>query len=312
MGAVTTSSGFAQAVSKEVFSKVRGHSSLAKLCPAMPVPFSGIDIFTFSLDSEIAIVGEGDNKPAGNATIGPVTCKPLKVVYQHRLTDEFMKCSEEKALLMLAAFTDGFAKKIASGIDIMAMHGLNPATMTAASTAIGNNYFDHITAITATSDVEDDLETAAAAIGDYDVTGIAVSKTFAADLAKIKVNGVRQYPEFRMGANPGALNGIPCDVNATVSKAATGETPDSFLLGDFSAFRWGFAEQMPMEVIEYGDPDGQGDLKRKNQVVLRAEAYVGWAILDEGAFARRGVYSAPAAETTETTEADPPAGGGGS
>jgi precorrin isomerase len=134
---------------------------------------------------------------------------------------------------MLQAFTDGFAKKIASGLDIMAMHGLNPATMTAATTAIGNNHFDTVTAIAGTADLEEDFEDAAAGIGDYDVTGIAISKACGKDLAKIKVNGVRQYPEFRMGANPGALNGIACDVNATVSKAATGVTPDAAIVGDF-------------------------------------------------------------------------------
>lgn len=39
-----------------------------------------------------------------------------------------------------------------------------------------------------------------------------------------------------------------------------------------------------MEVIEYGDPDGQGDLKKTNQIVLRAEAYIGWGILDNASF----------------------------
>ena len=300
MGAITTSTGFIQSVSNELFSKVKGHSSLAKLCPAMPIPFSGIDIFTFNLDSEISIVGEGDNKPAGNATVAPVTIKPIKVVYQHRVTDEFLKVSEEKALPMLQAFTDGFAKKIASGLDIMAMHGLDPATMTAATQAIGTNHFDTVTAITGTADPEADLEAAVAGIGDYDVTGIALSKGFAASLATLKVNGVRQYPEFRMGANPGALNGINCDVNSTVSKIATGGTPDAGIVGDFNAFRWGFAEQIPMEVIEYGDPDGQGDLKRKNQVVLRAEAYIGWGILDKAAFRRITQYTAPASSSGTT------------
>lgn len=290
MGAITNSTGFVQQVSSEVFTKVRGHSSIAKLCGSMPIPFSGIDVFTFSLDSEISIVGEGENKPAGNATLTPKTIKPIKVVYQHRVTDEFLKCSEEKALPMLAEFTDGFAKKIASGFDIMGFHGLNPADLTASAT-IGTNHFDHITAIAGTSNPEADLEAAAAAIGDYSVTGIALSKAFGSRLAQLKVNGVRQYPEFRMGANPDALNGIPCDVNATVSKIATGGTADAIILGDWSAFRWGFADQMPMEVIEYGDPDGQGDLKRKNQVVLRAEAYIGWGILDESAFARVTAYA---------------------
>ena len=42
-----------------------------------------------------------------------------------------------------------------------------------------------------------------------------------------------------------------------------------------------------MEIIEYGDPDGSGrDLKAYNEICLRAEAYIGWSILDENAFAR--------------------------
>lgn len=40
-----------------------------------------------------------------------------------------------------------------------------------------------------------------------------------------------------------------------------------------------------MKIIEYGDPDGQGDLQRTNQIVLRAETYVGFCVLDPKAFA---------------------------
>ena len=59
------------------------------------------------------------------------------------------------------------------------------------------------------------------------------------------------------------------------------------LVGDFAgAFRWGYANNIPLEVIEYGDPDGAGhDLKQYNEVCLRAEAYIGWGILDADAFA---------------------------
>ncbi|MCB6181932.1 hypothetical protein, partial [Dialister invisus] len=49
----------------------------------------------------------------------------------------------------------------------------------------------------------------------------------------------------------------------------------------------GYAENIPMEIIEFGDPDQTGrDLKAYNEVCLRAEAYVGWGILDPEAFAR--------------------------
>jgi hypothetical protein len=92
------------------------------------------------------------------------------------------------------------------------------------------------------------------------------------------------YPEFRFGANPGNFGGMTSDINSTV---AFGSSTDRAIVGDFqNAFKWGYAEQVPVEVIEYGDPDGLGDLKRYNQVVLRAEAYVGWGILDASSFVR--------------------------
>ena len=269
---------------KEVFSKVKGHSSIIKLAKQMPVAFSGNDIFIFSLDGEAAIVGEGAQKPAGEANVQPLTVNPVKIVYQHRVSDEFLRASEEKALAMLEAFTDGFSKKIGRALDIMAFHGVNPATLTA-SDKIGDNHLDTCTSVTyVNGQPEKALTDSISLIGDYDVTGYALSKTFATDLGNYKENGVSQYPEFKMGANPGKLVGTACDVNSTVSK---GNTKALAYVGDFEgAFRWGYADQIPMEVIQFGDPDGQGDLKRTNEVVLRAEAWIGWGILDKEAFGR--------------------------
>ena len=269
---------------KEVFSKVKGHSSIIKLAKQMPVAFSGSDIFTFSLDGEAAIVGEGGQKPAGEGNIKPITVNPVKIVYQHRVSDEFLRASEEKALGMLAAFTDGFAKKIGRALDIMAFHGVNPATLEA-SEKIGENHLDSCASVTyVAGQPEKALTDSIALIGDYDVTGYALSKAFATDLGTYKENGVSQYPEFKMGANPGKLVGTACDVNSTVTK---GNSNALAYVGDFEgAFRWGYADQIPMEVIQYGDPDGQGDLKRTNEVVLRAEAWIGWGILDKDAFGR--------------------------
>lgn len=270
---------------KETFSKVKGHSTLVKLAKQMPVAFSGNDIFTFALDGEVAIVGEGGNKPAGEATVATVAVNPIKVVYQHRISDEFLRASEEKALNMLSAFTDGFAKKIARGLDIMAMHGVNPADL-AASDKIGTNHLDSCENAVVYTDgaPEAALSDAITLLGDNDVTGYALSKTLATALGNYKENGVSQYPEFKMGANPGKLVGTACDVNSTVSK---GNDNAMGYVGDFeNAFRWGYADQIPMEIIQYGDPDGLGDLKRTNEIVLRAEAWVGWGILDKDAFAR--------------------------
>jgi hypothetical protein len=56
-------------------------------------------------------------------------------------------------------------------------------------------------------------------------------------------------------------------------------------MGDFRAFQWGVAREVPLETIEYGDPDGAGDLKRTNEIAIRAEAVLGYAIFDGAAFA---------------------------
>lgn len=195
-----------------------------------------------------------------------------------------MRASEEKALGMLQAFTDGFAMKIARAIDIMSFHGVNPADLKA-SDKIGTNHLDTVTSVTYTDGKpEDALNAAIAVIGDNDVNGYALSKAFATALGSYKENGVSLYPEFKLGANPGKLVGTACDVNSTVNK---GNADALAYVGDFeNAFRWGYADEIPMEVIQYGDPDGQGDLKRTNEIVLRAEAWIGWGILNKDAFAR--------------------------
>lgn len=281
--ATTMSTNFKPELIKDLFSKVRGHSSLAKLSQQIPIAFSGNDIMTFAMDGEVAIVGEGENKPAGAATIGPVTITPIKVVYQHRVSDEFLKATDEKALKMLEAFNDGFSRKIARGLDIMAMHGVNPADRQA-SGKIGTNHMDTVESVEYAGDPENALTDAVTLVGDYDVTGYALSKIFATELGKMKVNGVSQYPEFKMGGNPGKMVGNACDVNSTVTY---GNEDARAYVGDFAnAFKWGYADNIPLEIIPYGDPDGLGDLKRMNQVVLRAEAYIGWGILDKAAFAR--------------------------
>lgn len=270
----------------DVFNKAKGHSALAKLSAQAPIPFAGMTQMTFAMDGEASIVGEGEQKPAGEAAFTPVTITPVKFVYQHRLTDEFVKMSEEQQVPYLQAFTEGFAAKIARALDIAAFHGVNPSTKTAVDGLATKNFdMSTVGSITTTAGSEDDdIDSAVQAITGADgvVTGIAMAPAFAASLSKIKVNGVVQYPEFRFGQNPDAFYGMASDVNNTVS---FGASKDLAIVGDFAnAFRWGYAEDVPCEVIQYGDPDGLGDLKRNNQIVLRAEAYIGWGILDASSF----------------------------
>lgn len=278
----------------EMFNAVRGHSALARLCTAKPMPFAGTKEMVFTMDGEAEIVGEGAQKSPNDAGFNPVTIVPVKFVYQHRVTDEFKYMSEEEQLPYLQAFADGFAKKIARGLDIAAMHGINPISG-AASTVVGTNHFDAKVSQTATytagtSVADDVLDTAIQTIlgNERDVNGVAMSALFGQYMAAVKVNGVVQYQEFRFGGKPAAFAGMGVDVNTTVNKKLSAATSrDLAIVGDFAnAFRWGYAKNIPIEIIEFGDPDGQGDLKRQNQIELRSEAYIGWGILDGASFCR--------------------------
>lgn len=276
----------------DLINKVKGHSSLAVLSAQTPIPFNGRKEFTFTLDSEVDIVAENGKKTNGGMTVEPVTIVPIKFEYGARVSDEFMTASEETQLDVLRAFNDGFARKVASGLDIAAMHGFNPRTGTA-SAVVGNNCFDK--AVTATTskitysstapDAKIEAAIAAVEAGDGDVTGIAIAPSVRADLAAMsKSTGEKLYPEFAFGGKPATLGAQTLEINKTVSNGNV----DLGIVGDFATmFKWGYAKEIPLEIIPYGDPDNSGkDLKGYNQVYLRAEVYLGWGILDAASFAR--------------------------
>lgn len=286
---------FPAELTNEMINLVRGKSSLARLSAARPVPFNGQTLFTFNFDSEVNIVAENDAKSNGGGTIGAKSIQPIKVEYGMRVSDEFRFAAEEVQLEYLRAFAEGWAAKIARGLDIMAFHGVNPRTGSAATGTIGNKHFDaQVTANTvtfsaATADANVEAAIAQVQAGEHEVTGMAMAPAFRTALAGLK-KGTNSneplFPELAWGSNPGVLNGLPVDTNATVS---FGTNTDRAVVGNFrDFFRWGYAKQMPIEIIEYGNPDNSeaGDLKGHNQIYLRGEAFIGWAILVPEAFSR--------------------------
>lgn len=277
----------------EIMSKVQGRSTLAKLSNQQPIPFNGTEQFIFNLEGNAQIVGEGDLKGAGKAVITSKVITPLKFVYQARITDEFMHASDEKKLNFLKHYADGFAKKIAEAFDIAAIHGLEPKGLTDASFKATNSFDGLVTgnvvtynAATIDSNIDDAVQAIVAT--DNEVTGIAMSPAAGQAMSKVKVNNVVQFPEFRFGQRPDNFFGMELDINKTLTAQSGKGKKNHAIVGDFqNRFKWGYAENIPMEIIEYGDPDGAGrDLKAYNEILLRTEAYIGWGILDEKAFAR--------------------------
>lgn len=278
----------------ELISKVRGNSVLAKLSSQSPMPFSGTEQFIFNLDGNVQIVGEGEQKGSGEAKLTSKVIKPVQFTYQTRISDEFKYAAEEKKIQYLQKFSEGFAKKIAEGLDIAAFHGLEPKSMTDASFRATNSFDGQITAnVVAYTEAtfDDNIEAAVqqvAAKGGL-VTGIALSPEGGQALAKIKdANKTPLYPEFKFGQNPDSFYRMASGVNRTLTMTGGSAETDHAIVGDFqNMFQWGYSENIPLEIIEYGDPDGTGrDLKAYNEICLRAQAWVGWGILDADAFAR--------------------------
>ncbi|AWV73270.1 MULTISPECIES: phage major capsid protein [Latilactobacillus] len=289
MGVLSKASLFDPELVTDLVNKVKGKSSLAVLAKQVPVPFDGSKEFTFSMDQDIDIVAENGKKTHGGVTLAPVTIVPIKVEYGARVSEEFMFASEERKIEILKAFNEGYALKLARGIDLMAFHGINPRTKVA-STIIGNNSFDGKVTQTVDFDKANPDANIEAAVGmvqgsEGSVTGMAMDTVMSAALSAMRTrDDVRVFPELTWGANPGSINGLPTDINRTVS----GGGDDLAIVGDFAnMFKWGYAKEIPLEVIPYGDPDNSGeDLKGHNQVYLRSETYVGWGIMDGTQFAR--------------------------
>jgi len=275
---------------KELFDKVKGKSSLAALCDQTPIAFNGQKEFIFTMDDEVDLVAENGKKTRGSVSLAPVIIVPVKIEYGARISDEFLYASEEEQIEILRNFSDGFAKKTARGLDIMAFHGVNPRSKTA-STLIGTNHFDNGVTVVAQDSKSPKtpdalIEDAIAAVqgNEYDISGLTMAPSFRADLAKmVDTSGRKIYPDLAWGNAPSQMNGIQTVTNNTVS---FNSSKDLAVVGDFSAFKWGYSKEIPLEIIEYGDPDNSGqDLKGYGQVYIRAETYIGWGIMDKSAFA---------------------------
>lgn len=280
----------------ELMSKVKGKSVLASLTTQKPIPFNGTEQFIFNLEGNAYIVGEGEAKKAGKSTLEPVVIKPMKFVYQARYSDEFKYAADEKRLQYLKHFTDGFAKIIARSFDIAALHGVEPGSMTDGSFKAKNSFDGQIIGNVsdyAEANIDENIEAAVQQVilKGAEINGMAISPVAGAAMAKkVDTSGRPLYPEFKFGQIPATFGNMKTASAQNLVLADGSHTADKdyVIVGDFdNMFQWGYAENIPLEIIEYGDPDGTGrDLKQYNEVCLRAEAFIGWGILDADSFAR--------------------------
>lgn len=286
----TTNISLPKEVAGLIATKTRDTSTVQALSAGEPRLFRNIDHMVFTADPEAEFVAEGANKSPVYPGIQPVSAGIHKAHVTIRLSDEVRWADEDNQLQIVDALVDSSAAALGRALDYGIYHAVSPlgggtvSGMTALTSAVpaGNK-------ITASTDPVADLDDLVDAVNtSFDVTGIALSKTWANTLRKLRVaaTGARQFPEIPLNLKVGNIEGIPAATSSTVNGArATTPTGVLGILGDFNLIKWGIVRDLGLDIIETGDPDGLGDLKRANQIAYRTEIVYSWAVLDPSGFA---------------------------
>lgn len=291
---VSLTSGFIELPTQRLdawLGKVRGGSVVSALSSAIPMKFGPGESFVFDI-GEAEYVGEGQDKGATTVTKTTQTVDPFKFHKTIRFNQEVLWADEDHQLGVVNDILDQIQPALSRALDYGVIHGINP-TGGAAVAAMTQKL------ASATNQVERaaadkpyaNLDAADALIlaDGYVPSSIAIDPAFASAFSSLRGTNSEQklYPNFRLSTEVSELDGHRASVSRTVGAVGVAAVASKILgiVGDFDSIRWGIQKQIGLELIQYGDPDGGGDLKRKNQVAFRAEVVYGWGIADLDAFA---------------------------
>lgn len=274
-------------VTQAIINKVGNTSTIAALSPSTPQLFLNEDYIVFNGAAEAEVVAEGQTKKSYAQEASSITGKKFKVQCTTRVTEELKWADEDNRLEIISSIQEDQTKAIARALDYVIYHAINPKSGEKLSG------YDALTAnAVAVTDSGDDIanvDALADAVNEYEINGVALSRTWASRLRKLRVpaTGMRFYPEIPINLAAGTLDGIPAATSTTVDgKKATEATKVLGIMGDYSLIKWGMIRDIWAEVIQYGDPDQTGvDLKAHNQIAYRTEAMFSYAVLDPKAFA---------------------------
>jgi len=279
---------------KGVWRKAIKTGVLSQLAAADPeIKVGDTNIFTFLDAAKAELVGESGSKSSQDGKPTNATAKTYKVQVTYRFTDEVKYEDEDYQIGLVEALVGRVGEALSRALDLIAIHGVNPATGDVSTNVV--EYLDKARFLPAdhvileTNNKDANVKAMAGALqgAGYNATAIAFDPSFAGELAREEDNQGRQrYPELGLGFNVENFQGLRAASSDTVSGRSEIDTPlVKAIMGDFRAFVWGVARTVPLRTIEYGDPDGNGDLQRKNQIAIRAEAYLGFVFVDPNAFA---------------------------
>jgi hypothetical protein len=267
-------------------------SAVASLSDSTPMTYGEGETWTFSI-GEAEYVGEGADKGASTVTPTTKTVKPFKFHKTLRMNEEVLWADEDRQLEVVDQILDEIQPALSRALDFGVFHEINP-TGGAVVAAMNGGLTDTTNTVeyvgTDAPYVSLDAADALVLADGFIPRDVALDPFYAAKFsAKRGTNSEQKlYPNFVLGTAVSELDGHRASVSNTVRALGVAAVATNIIgfVGDFSAIRWGVQKSIGLEVIRYGDPDGGGDLKRKNQVAFRAEVVYGWGIADLNAFAK--------------------------
>lgn len=278
-------------ISNEIFKKAQKGSALARLSGARPQKFGKQTTWVLTAPPKAEIVGEGEQKSPTPTSYAPKTINPIKLQVTMRFSQEVKWADEDTQIGVLYDLAENGGIALSRALDLVAIHKINPLTGTVSEKVL-DGLTDTTQAVTVSDGKYDEAIEAAAGIvisSGYTPSGIALDPMISFGLSTMRdAEGRKLYPNIGFGQDLANFEGMTAAVSDTVS-AKNEMSPASDILGivgQFDAFRWGVQRNIDAHMIEFGDPDGLGDLQRQNQIAIRAEIVYGIGIMDTNAFAK--------------------------
>jgi hypothetical protein len=271
--------------------KVANGSAVATLSNSIPMKFGAGTTMTFDI-GEAEYVAEGANKGASTVTPTTKTVAPFKFHKTLRFTEEVLWADEDYQLGVVQDILDNIQPALSRALDFGVFHEINPTggAVVAAMDGGLKDTTNSVEIVAAAPYTYLDAADALVLADGYVPRDIAIDPSWASAFSSYRSTTTEQklYPNFVLSTEVSELEGHRASVSNTVGAVgiAAVDTDVKAFVGDFSAIRWGIQRQIGLELIRYGDPDGQGDLKRNNQVAFRSEIVYGWGIADLDAFAK--------------------------
>ena len=290
---ITSNFTLPQTVSDGIWKKAQAESTLARLAQARPQKFGTTNVMTLTAAPKAELVGESAQKSPTPTSYGNKTVVPYKLQVTMRVSQEVKWADEDYQLGVLDDMVENAGIALGRALDLVGYHKINPLTGTVSASVTQGVTDTTNSATVASARYDAAIEAAVGLIiaDGYAPTGVALDPTMAFALATMRdTQQHRLYPEMGFGQNVTTFSGLDAAVSNTVSGSA--EIPSASatnilaFVGDFNAFRWGVQRDIAAHTIEFGDPDGLGDLQRLNQIAIRAEIVYGVGIMDLDAFAK--------------------------